>query len=72
MAGLMGTDKLHAEESGAYFRVLIEAAPDAMVIVGDDGKIAIVNLQAERMFGYDRQEMLGNPVEMLLPERIRK
>jgi PAS domain S-box-containing protein len=52
--------------------VLIEAAPDAMVIVGDDGKIAIVNRQAERMFGYDRQEMLGNPVEMLLPERIRK
>ena len=72
MAGLMGTDKLHAEESGAYFRVLIEAAPDAMVIVDVDGEMVIVNRQAEKMFGYDRQEMLGNPVEMLLPERIRK
>ena len=72
MAGLMGTDKLHAEESGAYFRVLIEAAPDAMIIVDDDGEMAIVNGQAEKMFGYDREEMLGNTIEMLLPERIRK
>ncbi len=71
MAGLMGTDKLHAEESEAYFRVLIEAAPDAMIIVDDDGEIVIVNAQAEKMFGYDRQEMLGNTIEMLLPERIR-
>jgi PAS domain S-box-containing protein len=72
MAGLMGTDKLHAEESEAYFRVLIEAAPDAMIIVDDDGAMAIVNAQAEKMFGYDRKEMLGNTIEMLLPERIRK
>ena len=72
MAGLMGTDKLHAEESGAYFRVLIEAAPDAMIIVDDEGEMVIVNGQAEKMFGYDREEMLGNPIEMLLPERIRK
>jgi PAS domain S-box-containing protein len=72
MAALMGTDKLHAEESEAYFRVLIEAAPDAMIIVDGDGEIVIVNAQAEAMFGYDRAEMLGNPIEMLLPERIRK
>ena len=72
MAGLMGTDKLYAEESEAYFRVLIEAAPDAMIIVDGDGEIVIVNGQAEKMFGYDRSEMLGKPVEMLLPERIRK
>ncbi|MDJ0813612.1 MAG: PAS domain S-box protein [Woeseiaceae bacterium] len=68
----MGTDKLHAEESEAYFRVLIEAAPDAMIIVDDDGEMAIVNRQAERMFGYDREDMLGKPIEILLPERIRK
>jgi PAS domain S-box-containing protein len=72
MAGLMGTDKLQAEESEAYFRVLIEAAPDAMVIVDDAGEIAIVNGQTEKMFGYDRKEMLGNKIEMLLPDRIRK
>ena len=72
MAALMGTDKLHAEESEAYFRVLIEAAPDAMIIVDGGGEIVIVNAQAETMFGYDRAEMLGNTIEMLLPERIRK
>lgn len=72
MAGLMGTDKLQAEESEAYFRVLIESAPDAMIIADDAGEIVIVNAQAERMFGYDRAELLGNKVEMLLPDRIRE
>ena len=71
MAGLMGTDKLQADESEAYFRVLIESAPDAMIIVDDAGEIAIVNAQAESMFGYSREELLGNKIEMLLPERIR-
>lgn len=72
MAGLMGTDKLQVEESEAYFRVLIESAPDAMIIVDDDGEIVIVNGQAEKMFGYSREEMLGNAIEMLLPDRIRE
>ena len=71
MAGLMGTDKLQADESEAYFRTLLESAPDAMIIVDDAGEIAIVNGQAESMFGYDREEMLGNKIEMLLPERDR-
>jgi PAS domain S-box-containing protein len=72
MADLMGTDKLQVEESEAYFRVLIESAPDAMIIVDDAGEIAIVNGQTEKMFGYDREEMLGNKIEMLLPDRIRE
>jgi len=72
MAGLMGTDKLQADESEAYFRVLIESAPDAMIIADDAGEIAIVNAQAERMFGYDRAELIGNKIEMLLPDRIRE
>ncbi|MBT8108926.1 MAG: PAS domain S-box protein [Gammaproteobacteria bacterium] len=59
-----------ADESEEYFRHLLESAPDAMVIVDDRGKIAVVNAQAESMFRYTRQEMLGQPVEMLLPERI--
>ena len=67
----MGTDKLQAEESEAYFRVLIESAPDAMIIVDDDGEIAIVNGQTEEMFGYEREELIGNKIEMLLPDRIR-
>ena len=71
MARFMGTDKLQAEESEAYFRVLIESAPDAMIIVDDDGEIAIVNGQTEKMFGFDREELIGNKIEMLLPDRIR-
>ena len=60
------------DESEAYFRTLLESAPDAMIIVDEGGKIAIVNGQAESMFGYDRGEMLGHSVEFLLPERLRK
>ena len=60
------------DESEAYFRVFLESAPDAMIIVDEDGKIAIVNGQAERMFGYNRNEMLGRPIESLLPDRLRK
>ena len=60
------------DESEAYFKTILESAPDALVIIDDQGKMTIVNGQAERMFGYEREEMLGQPVEMLLPERIRK
>jgi PAS domain S-box-containing protein len=72
MAGLMGSNKLQADESEAYFRNLLESAPDAMVIVDDTGEIEIVNRQAESMFGYDRDDMIGNKIEMLLPDRIRE
>lgn len=61
-----------SDDSEAYFRNLLESAPDAMVIIDERGKIAIVNGQAETMFGYDRGEMLGKAVETLLPERLRK
>lgn len=67
----MGSDKLQVEESEAYFRILLESAPDAMIIVDDAGEIAIVNEQTELMFGYDREEMIGEKIEILLPERSR-
>ena len=60
------------DDSDAFFRQLLESAPDAMVIIDEKGKISIVNGQAEAMFGYDRADMLGQPVEMLLPERLRR
>ena len=54
-----------------HFRELLEAAPDAMVVVGAGGEMLLVNRQAERLFGYDREDLLGRPVEMLVPERFR-
>jgi PAS domain S-box-containing protein len=54
------------------FRRVVEAAPNAMVMIGAAGQIEMVNAQAERVFGYARAEMLGQPVEMLVPERLRK
>jgi len=53
------------------YRRLLEAAPDGIVEVDSSGRIVLVNSQAERMFGYRREELLGNSVEMLMPERFR-
>ncbi|MDH4107071.1 MAG: PAS domain S-box protein [Gammaproteobacteria bacterium] len=60
------------DASETYFRNLLESAPDAMIIVDDHGKVAIVNHQAEQMFGYTREEMLGSDIEALLPTRFRE
>ena len=56
--------------SESYFRNLLESAPDAMIIIDHYGKIAIVNGQAEEMFGYSREEMMGQEIELLLPEAL--
>src|SRR5882724_2774032 len=56
----------------ARFRALLEAAPDAMIVVGPDGRIVLVNSQAEKVFGYRREELLGQPVEILIPDRFRE
>ena len=58
-------------DSDRRFRLVVEAAPNAMVMVDEAGLIVMVNAQVERVFGYPRAELLGQPVETLVPERLR-
>ncbi len=58
------------ESSPTLLRGLLEAAPDAMVIVRNDGRIALVNARTEQFFGYRREELFGQPVELLVPDRF--
>jgi PAS domain S-box-containing protein len=60
------------DRSRERFREVVEAAPDAMVIVKEDGEIVLVNAQAERVFGYAREELIGRQIEILVPERLRE
>jgi PAS domain S-box-containing protein len=54
------------------FRQLLEAAPDAILQVDEEGRIILLNRVTEEMFGYSREELLGQPVELLIPEDLRK
>ena len=65
-------DVTEQKRAQAMFRGLLESAPDAMVIVGADARIALVNRQAEQLFGYSRDELAGRDVETLVPDRFRQ
>jgi len=60
------------QKSERRLRQVVEAAPNAMVMINSRGVIDMVNAQTERFFGYQRDEMLGQPIEMLIPERFRQ
>jgi PAS domain S-box-containing protein len=64
------TERKRREEKRA--EDLLEAAPDAMVVVDQTGRIVLVNAQTERLFGYLREEILGQPVEVLIPQRFHQ
>jgi PAS domain S-box-containing protein len=69
-ARLFAVQLRRRQRADGEFRDLLEAAPDAMVIVDADGRIVLVNAEAERLFGHARGEMLGQSVEMLIPARF--
>jgi PAS domain S-box-containing protein len=60
------------ESAQSAFRQVVETAPDAMMIVDTAGRIVLVNAQVEELFGYSREELLGQAIECLLPERFRQ
>ena len=64
-------DVTERQRAGARFRGLMDAGPDAMVCVDRDGHIVLVNGQTERLFGYHRDELVGQPVEILVPDQVR-
>jgi PAS domain S-box-containing protein len=61
-------DLTESKEAGAKYRGLLEAAPDAMVVVNQGGEIVLVNVQAEKQFGYRRDELVGQKVKNIIPE----
>jgi PAS domain S-box-containing protein len=63
----VGQQELDAEQ----FRLAVEAAPNGMIMIDESGCIRLVNAQTEEMFGYRRAELIGRPVEMLVPERYQ-
>lgn len=60
------------QQSGELVRKLLDAAPDAMIVVDEQGRIILANLQTQRIFGYAPKELLGQPVEVLIPGRHRE
>jgi len=69
----IGFDSILADPNADNrYRRLLEAAPDGIVEVDSSGRIVLVNSQAEKLFGYPRQELLGKSVEILMPERFRE
>jgi two-component system NarL family sensor kinase len=59
------------DESGELYRLALESVPDAILVMDEEGRILIANRQVERVFGYPASELIGRPIEMMVPERFR-
>jgi PAS domain S-box-containing protein len=70
-SAIRGVTEISVQVSEMKFRGIVESSPDAMVIVDGEGRIVLVNAETERLFGYPRSEMIGNAVDMLVPDRFR-
>ena len=68
----VGRDVTERRASEQRVTRLLDSAPDAMVVVNEAGDIQLVNAQTEELFGYAREELLGQPVTLLIPERFRE
>ena len=68
---LVGRDITERKRTEQTFQDLLESAPDAMVVINDSRIIVLVNAQLESLFGYTREELLGNPIEILVPKQFR-
>lgn len=70
-AAAIGRDITTGKRDAERFRLIVEAIPSAIVVVNQTGRIVLVNSQTETLFGYRASELLGQPVELLVPERFQ-
>src|ERR1022692_3957010 len=70
MSGI-SRENLHSLQPNVLFEKLYEFSPDAIIVTDAEGRIKNVNAQVQRDFGYSREELIGKPVETLIPERFR-
>jgi PAS domain S-box-containing protein len=69
--GLAETDPAEGKRAEERFRLVVESAPNAIVVINEQGEIVLVNSRTEEWFGYRREELIGRPVEVLVPERFQ-